>query len=90
MLFRRFLLGSTNFIRFYPAVRALDHFPELNLFPGSQIQPAIRLSSTLSTNMTRGAVISLSHGGGPMPVLGDPGHADIVKSLKTRVPEILR
>ncbi|KAF2430972.1 Extradiol aromatic ring-opening dioxygenase [Tothia fuscella] len=40
--------------------------------------------------MTRGAVISLSHGGGPMPVLGDPGHADIVRSLKTRVPQILR
>ncbi|KAI3391151.1 hypothetical protein diail_7818 [Diaporthe ilicicola] len=40
--------------------------------------------------MTRGAVVSVSHGGGPMPVLGDPGHANIVKSLKTRVPEILK
>lgn len=27
---------------------------------------------------------------GPMPVLGDPGHASIVKSLKKRVPEILK
>jgi aromatic ring-opening dioxygenase catalytic subunit (LigB family) len=25
-----------------------------------------------------------------MPILGDPSHKDIVKSLKTRVPEILR
>jgi hypothetical protein len=25
-----------------------------------------------------------------MPVLGDPGHAAIVRSLKSRVPEILR
>ncbi|KAF2673659.1 Extradiol aromatic ring-opening dioxygenase [Microthyrium microscopicum] len=40
--------------------------------------------------MTRGAVISLSHGGGPMPVLGDPGHAEIVKSLKNKVPKLLR
>lgn len=40
--------------------------------------------------MTRAAAISLSHGGGPMPVLGDPGHKDIVRSLKERVPKILR
>ncbi|KAG6357297.1 hypothetical protein INS49_015175 [Diaporthe citri] len=40
--------------------------------------------------MTRGAVVSVSHGGGPMPVLGDPGHASIVRSLKKRVPEILK
>lgn len=25
-----------------------------------------------------------------MPLLGDPGHKEIVKSLKTRVPEILK
>ncbi|KAF2469769.1 Extradiol aromatic ring-opening dioxygenase [Lindgomyces ingoldianus] len=35
-------------------------------------------------------VISISHGGGPMPILGDPSHAAIVKSLRTRVPEILK
>lgn len=27
---------------------------------------------------------------GPLPVLGDPGHASIVKSLKERVPQILK
>ncbi|KAE8867295.1 hypothetical protein PTNB73_05389 [Pyrenophora teres f. teres] len=35
-------------------------------------------------------VISLSHGGGPMPVLGDPSHASITKSLQTKVPQILK
>lgn len=40
--------------------------------------------------MTRAAVIALSHGGGPMPVLGDPAHKDITYSLKERVPAILR
>lgn len=44
----------------------------------------------LEGNMTRGAVIALSHGGGPLPLLGDPSHRHIVESLKTRVPEILR
>ncbi|GJC83414.1 extradiol ring-cleavage dioxygenase [Colletotrichum liriopes] len=40
--------------------------------------------------MTRGAVICVAHGGGPMPVLGDPGHASITASLKNRVPKILK
>ncbi|KUI57321.1 4,5-DOPA dioxygenase extradiol [Cytospora mali] len=40
--------------------------------------------------MTRGAVASITHGGGPLPALGDPGHADIIKSLKNRVPKILK
>lgn len=40
--------------------------------------------------MARGAVVSVTHGGGPLPVLGDPGHAEITKSLQTRVPEILK
>jgi aromatic ring-opening dioxygenase catalytic subunit (LigB family) len=47
--------------------------------------------SSYSGNMTRVApVISLSHGGGPMPLLGDPSHAAITKSLKTKVPRILK
>jgi aromatic ring-opening dioxygenase catalytic subunit (LigB family) len=40
--------------------------------------------------MTKGAVISFAHGGGPMPVLDDPMHKDIISSLKNRVPKILR
>ena len=38
----------------------------------------------------RGIVIALSHGGGPLPVLGDPSHHAITRSLQTRVPAILR
>lgn len=43
-----------------------------------------------SINMTRGSVIALSHGGGPLPLLGDPNHEDIVESLKNKVPKILK
>lgn len=50
-----------------------------------------QFSLSYSANMTRLApVISLSHGGGPMPVLGDPSHAAITESLKTKVPQILK
>ncbi|KAH7027223.1 Extradiol ring-cleavage dioxygenase, class III enzyme, subunit B [Microdochium trichocladiopsis] len=40
--------------------------------------------------MVRAPAICVSHGGGPMPVLNDPGHLDIVSSLKNRVPKILK
>ncbi|CAI4212464.1 unnamed protein product [Parascedosporium putredinis] len=39
--------------------------------------------------MYRAPVICVSHGGGPLPILGDPNHGDIVASLSTRVPRIL-
>ncbi|KOS20765.1 hypothetical protein ESCO_004375 [Escovopsis weberi] len=39
--------------------------------------------------MPVGPVIALSHGGGPMPLLGDPAHAAITASLRTRVPALL-
>ena len=39
--------------------------------------------------MTRASVIALCHGGGPMPLLGDPDHKEIVDSLSKKVPEIL-
>jgi len=35
-------------------------------------------------------VISISHGGGPMPILGDPSQAKLTHSMKTRVPKILK
>ncbi|KAF6809375.1 amidohydrolase [Colletotrichum sojae] len=47
-------------------------------------------SAQPTTTMTRAAVVCVSHGGGPMPVLGDPGHASITASLKERVPKILK
>ncbi|KFH40936.1 4,5-DOPA dioxygenase extradiol-like protein [Hapsidospora chrysogenum ATCC 11550] len=34
-------------------------------------------------------VIALSHGGGPLPLLGDPGHKSIIHSLSHRIPKIL-
>ncbi|KAF2843539.1 Extradiol aromatic ring-opening dioxygenase [Patellaria atrata CBS 101060] len=40
--------------------------------------------------MPRAPVIALSHGGGPMPILGGFGQEEIVKSLKTRVPQVLK
>lgn len=47
--------------------------------------------SSYASNMTRPApVIALSHGGGPMPLLGDPSHREITNSLKTKVPKILK
>lgn len=46
-------------------------------------------SSSAVLAMPRAAVVALSHGGGPMPVLGDPSHADLVESMRTRVPAIL-
>ncbi|KAF1927114.1 Extradiol ring-cleavage dioxygenase, class III enzyme, subunit B [Didymella exigua CBS 183.55] len=58
-----------------------------NPLPGIQQFPI----SSYSGNMTRLApVLSISHGGGPMPVLGDPSHAEITKSLQTKVPKILK
>lgn len=54
----------------------------------SYYQPQSLLTTT--TNMTRAPVIAFSHGGGPMPLLGDPSHAQIVSSLRNRVPSILK
>ncbi|PQE29171.1 extradiol ring-cleavage dioxygenase protein [Rutstroemia sp. NJR-2017a BBW] len=34
-------------------------------------------------------VISVCHGGGPMPVLNDPDHRELIQSMRTKVPEIL-
>ncbi len=50
----------------------------------------LRAIPTLQLTMPRGAVIALSHGGGPMPVLGDPDSEALASSLRDRVPQILR
>ncbi|KAK3337086.1 extradiol ring-cleavage class 3 subunit B [Cercophora scortea] len=62
-------------------------------FSSIQTPRSITTSTTASSpalKMARGAVIALSHGGGPMPILGDPNSANLIKSLKTRVPAILK
>jgi aromatic ring-opening dioxygenase catalytic subunit (LigB family) len=34
-------------------------------------------------------VISVCHGGGPLPIMGDPEHAELIKSMSEKVPKIL-
>lgn len=56
----------------------------------SLLVPFQFLSNTTTNMSPRGALIALAHGGGPLPLLGDPGSAAITKSLRTRVPQLLR
>jgi aromatic ring-opening dioxygenase catalytic subunit (LigB family) len=37
----------------------------------------------------RAPVVAICHGGGPLPLLNDPNHKHLVKSLQTRVPSVL-
>ncbi|KAF1986295.1 extradiol ring-cleavage dioxygenase [Aulographum hederae CBS 113979] len=102
---RRLWLTSTRLFSLQLSARSLcraEPFQEqqqqqLSFFDENYNNPSlpnpISYSSNFSStaNMTRRApVISISHGGGPMPLLGDPSHAAIVESLKTRVPEALK
>ncbi|KAI8932893.1 hypothetical protein NX059_010370 [Plenodomus lindquistii] len=80
------------------SVPRFPHFAAAALSPSNTtfnplhgIQQFPLSSYTNTNNMTRLApVISISHGGGPMPVLGDPSHAALTKSLQTKVPKILK
>jgi hypothetical protein len=57
--------------------------PTLDLFRGPQQFPQSIYPSSFIANMTRLApVISIAHGGGPLPLLGDPTQAAITHSLK--------
>lgn len=40
--------------------------------------------------MLRAPAIGICHGGGPLPVLNDPAHKQVVHSLQTRVPKLLK
>lgn len=46
---------------------------------------------TMSTNASSplAPVIAVTHGGGPLPVLGDPSQAEVARSLRTKVPPLL-
>jgi aromatic ring-opening dioxygenase catalytic subunit (LigB family) len=46
--------------------------------------------STCSSAMSLAPVIALSHGGGPMPLLGDPSQKALADSMRNRVPSILK
>jgi aromatic ring-opening dioxygenase catalytic subunit (LigB family) len=43
-----------------------------------------------STKSRIGQVLFLSHGGGPLPLLGDPAHQDMVDCLQTIAPRLRR
>lgn len=45
--------------------------------------------TTPYVTMTRAPVIAVCHGGGPLPALGDPSQAELIKSISERVPKIL-
>ncbi|TGO55960.1 hypothetical protein BCON_0084g00280 [Botryotinia convoluta] len=61
-----------------------------NIFQTTCPAPISSISSMSTPSSTPLApVISVCHGGGPMPVMNDPGHAELIKSMSTRVPEIL-
>jgi len=84
----------TQFLRLPFTAAESSHSPSSSSLLSNnlhRIQELLQLEQpTFAANMTRAPVISISHGGGPMPVLGDPGHASIVKSLRTKVPELLK
>src|ERR1700736_6413833 len=57
------------------------------------VRPKLPVCSINQTSAFHGMpapVIAVCHGGGPMPVLGDPDHASLVKSMTEKVPKILR
>jgi aromatic ring-opening dioxygenase catalytic subunit (LigB family) len=89
MILRRALLLASSSSAHYSQVCGNNIFGFIDQ-QSSSLQQTLRLASNFSTNMTKGAVISLSHGGGPMPLMGDPSHKDIVTSLRTKVPKILK
>lgn len=47
-------------------------------------------SAPISMTTLRAPVISVTHGGGPMPLLGAPTQKQLAHSMRTRVPQILR
>ena len=38
----------------------------------------------------RGALVSICHGGGPLPALQDPAHAALIRNLREEVPKLLK
>ena len=52
------------------------------------IHPSIQIHPGIS--MVRAVSIAICHGGGPLPVMDHPGSAEISKSLRIKVPKLLR
>lgn len=51
--------------------------------------PTFSLNHTSTSTMSPAPVVAVCHGGGPMPVMNDPGHAALIKSMTTKVPSLL-
>jgi len=51
--------------------------------------PISAFNQSSSSTMSRAPVIAVCHGGGPMPIMNDPGHVALIKSMTTKVPSIL-
>lgn len=87
MLIRRLWLNSLPLL----SLHRLPHPAKAaELFPPSLQYPVAFASNLTTAAMPRAPVIALSHGGGPMPLLNDPSHTQIVHSLRTRVPKLLK
>ncbi|EFX00625.1 extradiol ring-cleavage class 3 subunit b [Grosmannia clavigera kw1407] len=71
--------------RFVPTTTTVSAF----LSTSSWTANVNRINETDKFSMARAAVVALSHGGGPMPVLGDPDSQALAGSMRTRVPAIL-
>lgn len=41
------------------------------------------------TAMTRATALAINHGGGPLPILGDPTHRELTSSMKSKAPDAL-
>jgi aromatic ring-opening dioxygenase catalytic subunit (LigB family) len=61
-----------------------------NLYQANYRPSQIPTYSTCSSKMPLAPVIALSHGGGPMPLLGDPSQKALADSMRNRVPAILK
>jgi len=46
-------------------------------------------SYSTNHNMSRASCISVTHGGGPMPLLGDPSQKQLATSMRKKAPEVM-
>ena len=51
--------------------------------------PSCSVNQTFHISTMSAPVVAVCHGGGPMPLLRDPAHAELIKSMSTIVPTIL-
>lgn len=91
-LLAQFLLCIPRTLSFVNAESSVAQNFSINPLNSIQQFPLSWYSTSVAANMTTrlAPVVSISHGGGPMPILGDPSQAALAHSLRTRVPQILK